>query len=92
MSTFSNFLVGDRESHFFFLLDDIHLDPRPFCTHTTIYSMEVLIKVPTMFGLWLTLKGPGGGGGGVGNPPPLDVSRDNFVEIFRAASFHYFFL
>ena len=36
----------------------------------------------------LTLKGPGGG-----IRPPLDVSRDNFVEIFfRAASFHDFFL
>ena len=32
-------------------------------------------------------------GGGGWNPPPLDVSRDNFVEIFfRAASFHDFFL
>ena len=31
------------------------------------------------------------GGGGIG--PPLDVSRDNFVENFsRAASFHDFFL
>ena len=33
-------------------------------------------------------KGPGGR-----NPPPLDVSRDNFVEFFfRAARFHDFFL
>ena len=32
-----------------------------------------------------------GGGGGI--RPPLDVSRDNFVEnFFRAASFHDFFL
>ena len=41
----------------------------------------------------LTLKGPGGGGGGWNLPPPLDVSRDNFAEIFsHAAGFHDFFL
>ena len=40
----------------------------------------------------LTLKGPGGGGADSA-PPPLDVSRGNFVEKnFRAASFHDFFL
>ena len=32
-------------------------------------------------------------GGAESAPPPLDVSRDNFVEnVFRAASFHDFFL
>ena len=38
---------------------------------------------------FLTLKGPGG----AESAPPLDVSRNNFAEIFfRAASFHDFFL
>ena len=64
-----------------------------------IRQISLLLKHPlTLY--WtspLTLKGPGGGGGGGGGggriPPPLDISHDNFVEIFfRAASFHDFFL
>ena len=34
---------------------------------------------PLRFNPILTLIRPGGGGW---NPPPLDVSRDNFAEIF----------
>ena len=58
--------------------------------NTILFNMQHKFIFYINLYTFLTLKVPGGGGA---ESAPLDVSRDNFVEIFfRATSFHDFFL